>query len=79
VDPQKLKEAYQHLESLDERLGYKVSPRVSGSMVTPTADQVDARLRDLANFTLELKEVVRELFLAIAARPSAAPPPTQEA
>lgn len=79
MDPQKLKEAYQHLESLEERLGYKVSPRISGSTITPTADQVDARLRDLASFTLELKDVVRELFLAIAARPSAAPPPTQEA
>lgn len=79
MDPQKLKEAYQHLESLEERLGYRVSPRISGSRITPTVDQVDARLRELASFTLELKDVVRELFLAIAARPSATPPPTQEA
>ena len=74
MDPQRLKDAYQKLESLEERLAYKVSPR-SGSMISPTVDQVDSRVRDLATFTLELKDVVRELFLAIASKPQVPPKP----
>lgn len=71
MDPRRLKEAYAHLESLDERLTHKVRPRSRGSMVATTPDQVEAQLRDLAAYTLELKDVVRELFLAIAAKPPA--------
>ena len=67
MDPQRLKNAYQQLESLDERLSYKVRPRPGG--ISPTTDQVDAKLRDLANFTLELKDIVREFMLAFASRP----------
>ena len=67
MDPQRLKEAYQQLESLDERLTYKVRPR--GSTVSPTADQVDAKLKDLANYTIELKDIMRQFMLAFASRP----------
>lgn len=66
MDPKRLKEAYQRLESLDERLTYKVRPRSMVSMVTPTPDQVDAKLRDLANYTVELKEILRDFMLAFA-------------
>ena len=65
MDSNRLKEAYQRLEALDERLRYKVKPR-SSSMVSPTADQVDAKLRDLATYTLELKDIMREFMLAFA-------------
>jgi hypothetical protein len=80
MDPQRLKQAYQQLELLEERLGYKVNPRYSKSLMSPSTDQVDQRLRDLAAFTVELKDVVRELFLAIASKPSPIPkPPSGEA
>ncbi len=72
MDPKRLKEAYQRLESLDDRLTYKIRPR-SGSMITPTADSVDAKHRDLANFTLELKDILREFMLAFA-KPRTPPP-----
>jgi len=65
MDPNRLKEAYQQLESLEERLSFKIRPR-TGSMITPTVEQVDARLRDLATFTLELKDIVREFMLSFA-------------
>ena len=66
MDPNRLKEAYQRLESLDERLTYKIRPRSNVSMVTPTADQVDAKLRDLADYTVELKEILRDFMLSFA-------------
>ncbi len=65
MDANRLKEAYQRLESLDERLRYKVKPR-SSTMASPTADQVDAKLRDLATYTLELKDIMRDFMLAFA-------------
>ncbi len=67
MDPQRLKEAYQRLEALDERLSYKIRPRRS-SMVSPSIDQVDDKLRDLAGYTLELKDILREFMLAFARR-----------
>ena len=73
MDPQRLKDAYEKLQLLDDRLTYKVRPR-SGGLSRPTPEQVEASLRDLATYTVELKEVVQELFLAIAGRPPAANP-----
>lgn len=67
MDPQRLKNAYEQLQSLDDRLSYKVRPRPAN--ISPTTDQVDAKLRDLAQFTLELKDIIREFMLAFASRP----------
>ncbi|HEX2164239.1 MAG TPA: hypothetical protein VHM02_09840 [Thermoanaerobaculia bacterium] len=71
MDPQRLKAAYDQLQSLDERLAHKLRPR-AGSMVRADAERLEERLRDLADYTLELKDVVAELIRAIASRP--APP-----
>ncbi len=68
MDPNRLKEAYQRLEALDERLAYKIRPRSTASMVSPTAEQVDPKLKDLAEDTLELKDTMREAMLAFARR-----------
>ena len=40
-------------------------------MTRPTADVLEEELRDLTEFTVELKEIVAELFLAIAGKPAA--------
>jgi hypothetical protein len=69
MDPQRLKEAYQKLQLLDELHTHKVKPRAGGGLVRPTAEVLEQQLRDLSNYTVELKEVVQELFLAIAGRP----------
>lgn len=67
MDPQKMKEAYQRLEALDDRLAYKVRPKTR-SMVQPSPDQINSHLRDVAEFTLELKEILRDFMLSFAAR-----------
>ena len=71
MDPKRLKEAYRKLEDLDERLSYKVRPR-RDSLISPSPEQLDARLRDLAQYTMELKDAVHEFLLAFAKKP--APP-----
>ena len=67
MDPQRMKAAYQQLESLEDRLSYKIRPRPTN--ISPSVDQVDAKLKDLANFTLELKDILREFMLSFATRP----------
>lgn len=72
MDPQRLKSTYEQLRSLDERLTHKVRPRPGGSLVRADTERLEERYRDLAAYTVELKEIVGELILAIASRP--APP-----
>jgi hypothetical protein len=74
MDPQRLKDAYQQLQLLDDRLTHKVRPRAGGALVRPTTEMLETQLRDLATFTVELKDIVQGLFVAIASAPSAKPP-----
>jgi hypothetical protein len=73
MDAQRLKDAYQKLQLLDERLTYKVRPKSGGSLSRPTVEQLEQSLRDLSAYTIELKEVIQELFLAIAGKPRTEP------
>lgn len=69
MDPQRMREAYEKLQSLDDRMTHKIRPRSTLSVTRGNPEQLDAAVRDLAAYTIELKEVVQELFLAIAGRP----------
>ena len=69
MDPNQFKEAYQRLQNLDERLTHRIRPRDRGSLSQPRPEQIENKVRDLANFTLELKEIMNDLFVAIAAKP----------
>jgi hypothetical protein len=73
MDPQKMKEAYQKLESLDERLTYKI--RARGTTVQPTTDQLNNKLNEVATYTIELKEILQDFMLAFATRRPEGPPP----
>ncbi|HEX2642748.1 MAG TPA: hypothetical protein VHU81_07130 [Thermoanaerobaculia bacterium] len=73
MDPQRLKDAYQKLQSLDERLTHKIRPRSGGPLMRPNPEQIEQSLRDLSSYTVELKEVMQELFLAIAGKPAGGP------
>lgn len=73
MDPNRLREAYQKLQSLDERLTHKVRPRAGGSLIRPSSEQIEQGLRDLAHYTIELKEVLQELILSIASKPPETP------
>lgn len=73
MDPNRMREAYQKLQSLDERLTHKIRPRGGGSLIRPSAEQIELVVRDLASYTVELKEVLQELILALATKPPEAP------
>ena len=76
MDPNRLKEAYHQLEALEERLSYKIRPR-SSMVSSPTNEQLDKRINDVAKYTLELKDILREFMLAFAKqRPGPPRPPT---
>jgi hypothetical protein len=68
VDPNRFKETYSRLELLDDRLSYRVRSRAQARGTTP--EQLDERMRDMAEMLLELKDVVRELMLSIAGKPA---------
>jgi len=68
MDPQRLKDAYQKLQMLDDRLTYKVRPKAGGALTRPNPEQLEQSLRDLATYTVELKDILQELFLAIAGK-----------
>lgn len=74
MDPDRLKHAYERLVALDERLTHKVRPRTGGPLTRPDPDRLEHQLRDLATYTVELKEVVAELIRAIGNRPPAERP-----
>lgn len=76
MDPNKLKTAYARLQMLDDRLTYRIKPQ-GGGMTRPSVDQVDEKLRYLAEFTIELKEVLHEVILSFA-RPKAPAGPNRE-
>ncbi|HUP42479.1 MAG TPA: hypothetical protein VM599_04650 [Thermoanaerobaculia bacterium] len=71
MDPQRFKDAYQRLEYLDENLTYKVRRHGRDRLHSPGIEEVDEALKTLGDFTTELKDVVRELFLAIGSKPKA--------
>jgi hypothetical protein len=70
MDPQKLKDAYLKLQSLDDRLTWRIRPRAGGPLLRPSAENLEQSLRELSTYTIELKEVVDALFQAIASRPA---------
>ncbi|MCL4838555.1 MAG: hypothetical protein KJ058_11395 [Thermoanaerobaculia bacterium] len=68
MDSQRLKDIQERLELLDDRLGHRIRPSRHHSFVRAGAEQVEERVRDLAEFTSELHGLVAELVQALAAR-----------
>jgi hypothetical protein len=66
MDSKRFHEAFERLQALDEVYLYKVRPR-AGAMRRPDIEQVVEHQKNLADYTIGLKEVVHELFEAIAA------------
>ena len=63
-----LKDVYDRLELLDDRLGHRLRARPGPSRLS--AEQLEDRLKDLVEFSSELRELVRDLVLCFA-KPSA--------
>jgi hypothetical protein len=64
VDANRFREAYQRLQTLDERLVHRIRPRHQ-TRARATVEQLEDRTRALAEVTIELKEILEQLFLAI--------------
>ena len=71
MDANRFREAYARLEALDDRLTYRIRNKSVKARTAPNVEQLDERVRDLAEMTLELKDLLRELMLAIASKPQA--------
>jgi hypothetical protein len=69
MDPKRFKEAYERLDIVDDRLSYRIRSRSVRAHSAPTIESLDERMRDLAELTLELKDIFRETMEAIAAKP----------
>lgn len=67
MDPQRLKDVFERLDALDDRLGHRLRGRSGPSRAS--AEQVEDRVRDLAEYTTELRQLVRDLIVAISSRP----------
>lgn len=73
MDPKRFRDTYGRLQALDDRLTHRIRRRGRGTLRAPTLEEVDEGLRDLGEYTVELKEILRELFLAIGSKPQASP------
>lgn len=66
MNAEKLKEVHARLEALDDRLGHRI--RARGGPSRATLEQVEDKLRDVAEYASELRELVHEFLLAFATR-----------
>ena len=49
MDPQRLKDAYQKLQTLDELYTHKIKPRAGGGLVRPTTEALEQNLCELSS------------------------------
>ena len=61
MDAAKLQHVYQRLDLLDDRLTHKVRPRQAANMGRLNSNLMEARVKDLSQYAVELKEIVRDL------------------
>jgi hypothetical protein len=69
MDPKRIKDVYDRLEGLDDRLSYRLRARSAGP-ARATQEQLEDRVRDVSEYVLELRELLRDLIQAIAAKPA---------
>lgn len=69
MDPKRFKDAYERLEYLDDSLTYKVRRHGRTRLHSPSLEEIDDAVKTLGDYTTELKDVLRELFLAIGSKP----------
>ncbi len=67
MDPQRIKDVYERLEVLDDRLGHRLRAR---STSRATLEQLEEKVRDLVEYTSDLRQLVRDLVIGISSRPS---------
>jgi hypothetical protein len=66
LDREKIRELKEHLDFVDDRFTHRVrGASTSGSMVRLGPEELERRCRELADYVVELKEVLRQLLHAI--------------
>lgn len=70
MDPKRFKEAYDRLEYLDDSMTYKVRRHGRTRLHSPGTEELDEAVKVLGDYTTELKEIMKELFLAIGSKPT---------
>ena len=65
MDSKRFRQAKTRLEALEDRRTYAIRSGSSPSLIRPGTEEIEQRLRELASYTLELKEILSELFEAI--------------
>jgi hypothetical protein len=61
MDRDKLRELREHLDFVDDRYTHRLRGH-SKSAVRLEPEEIERRQRDLADYTIELKETLRQLF-----------------
>jgi hypothetical protein len=77
MDSKRFREAYQRFQLLDDKT-YKLRNRDRLSLGPPTTQQMEEKVRDLCEYTVELKTILQELFLSIAGKPGEAGPQSDQ-
>lgn len=73
MDPKRLKDVHDRLESLDDRLSYRLRARSSGPG-RATVEQIEDRLRDVTEYTLELRTLVYDMLMGLVGKSDPEPP-----
>ncbi|MEO8277101.1 MAG: hypothetical protein ABI639_12880 [Thermoanaerobaculia bacterium] len=73
MDPKRLKDVHDRLESLDDRLSYRLRARAAGPG-RASLEQIEDRLRDVTEYALELRTLVFDLLLGLVSKPDSEPP-----
>ncbi len=61
MDATKLQHVYRRLDLLDDRLTHRVRPRQPANMGRLNPQLMEERVKDLSQYTVELKEILQEL------------------
>ncbi|HRC84788.1 MAG TPA: hypothetical protein PK413_04180 [Thermoanaerobaculia bacterium] len=78
MDPQRMKEAYERLQLLDERYASRLPRRERNLMHRPGLEQIEEQMKHLTSYTFELRDILEELFLSFASAPRPPRPPAPE-
>ncbi|MEM7051386.1 MAG: hypothetical protein AAF604_17080 [Acidobacteriota bacterium] len=74
MDPRHLKQAIIRLQALDDRLTHKIRPSSRTTMTRPSTERLEEELRHLAQYSVELKEIVQLMLAGITNQPPADSP-----
>jgi len=70
MDPQRMREAWERLRWLDERLGHQLRSHRGGSLVRVGTEQLEERVKHLTDYTLELRSILEQVLVALGSRPA---------